>query len=383
MSLLKEKALHLVLALGLVLSIFVPSIAMAYETKGDTSSPSLTIHKFEQEPGTEKGEAGTGLPGQNAKGKAVKDVTFTLTMTHKYDADTDTWTEVKDGKTIEAITNDKGQAVFTKANGLELGRYKVQETKGPAHVILNTEVFSVDVPMTSKEGSELNYDVHIYPKNETIRGDIELTKVDEDGESLSGVTFGLFNEDGTKALDTEGNEISTLKTNKNGKIKVEGLAAGTYYFQELATLEGLALNDTKLAFEITKDASGQKIEVNWSPQDKYLTEDGKVTNYKLPDLEKDVEEKKHHDVDRGTEFNYNLTIKAPKDIEKYALLAVTDTLDNRLEYADNWSVVGTDASNIEFKQEGQKLVWAVKDLSLLTPGKDVKITFAAKIKKDV
>lgn len=382
MSLLKEKAIHLLLTLGLLVSVFVPSIAMAYETKGEVSNPSLTIHKFEQEPGTKEGEEGTGLPGQNAEGKAVEGVTFTLTMTHKYDAQADTWTEVTDGKTIEAITNDKGQAVFTKDNGLELGRYKVQETKGPAHVILNKDAFSVDVPMTSKEGTELNYDVHVYPKNETVRGAVELIKEDEDGKELSGVTFGLFNEDGTKAVDTEGKEIPTLTTGEKGKISVEGLAAGKYYFQELSTLPGLALNDSKLAFEVTKDASGQEVEVNWTAQDKYLTEDGKVTNYKLPDLKKDVEEKNHHEVDRDTEFNYNLTIKAPKDIEKYALLAVTDTLDDRLEYADKWSVIGTDASNIEFKQEGQKLVWSVKDLSLLTPGQDVKITFVAKIKKD-
>ena len=127
---------------------------------------------------------------------------------------------------------------------------------------MNKDAFSVDVPMTSKEGTELNYDVHVYPKNETVRGAVELIKEDEDGEKLSGVTFGLFNEDGTKAVDTEGKEIPTLTTGKEGKISVEGLAAGKYYFQELSTLPGLALNDSKLAFEVTKDASGQEVEVN-------------------------------------------------------------------------------------------------------------------------
>ncbi|MGX4685345.1 SpaH/EbpB family LPXTG-anchored major pilin [Vagococcus sp. JNUCC 83] len=388
MKLVKSKVATLFLMFALVLPTFLSGVvAVNAAVSGSVENPSLTILKKEQEPGTKPGDAGTGLPGQKAEGTPVKDVTFTLKKTHHFDPTTDTWTEVSgdDAVEISAVTNKEGLAVFNKDNGLELGRYEVHETDGPAHVILNKEAFTVDVPMTSKDGKDLNYDVHVYPKNETVRGDVELTKKNEEGAVLPGITFDLFNADGTKAKDSEGNEIPVFTTDEHGKVAMSGLAAGKYYFQEKTTLPGLALNTTKLEFEVKKDAEGQKVVVEWTTDGKYLSANGKeaeMINYKQPKVEKDVEEKTHHDVDRGAEYKYNLTIKTPNDIENYALLGVKDTLDERLEYAGNWEVTGTTKDNIDFKQNGQTLVWEVKDLSKLAPGKDVRVTFTAKIKKD-
>lgn len=69
-------------------------------------------------------------------------------------------------------------------HNIPLGRYKVQETAGPPHVNLNEEEFFVDVPMTSADGTDVNYDVVILPKNETIRNDVELTKKDGSNDFL-------------------------------------------------------------------------------------------------------------------------------------------------------------------------------------------------------
>lgn len=406
MKIVQSISLRIFLVASLVLSVFVPSLTQAYTLLGNADNPQLTIHKFEQEPlGDEFGDQepsededlyARALPNNGAPGDGTADqykpagitplegVTFTLTKTHHYNAQTDTWTEVfgDDKVTIEATTNAEGKAIFTKENDLELGRYEVRETAGPDHVILNNEVFTVDIPMTNVEGDTLNYDVHIYPKNETIRGDIELIKKDENGNILKGIEFDLYHENGKKVKDSQGTEISPLFTNEYGKIGVTGLAAGKYYFQEKTTDKKLALNTSKLAFEIRKDASGQEIEVQWTPQDKYLTDNGEFTNYKKPEIKKDVEEQQHIQVDRDKAYTYNLTINTPKDIENYGLLAVTDTLDNRLEYAGSWDVVGTEKDNIQFTQEGQTLIWEVKDLSKLIPGEDIKISFTSKIKKD-
>lgn len=376
MQIAKRKSFNIFFALTLLVSLFIPNFALAYTVTGDAANPTLTIHKLEQEPGAAPGEEGTGKAGQPANGKPLEGVEFTITQTHKYDPATDTWKEVTGATPIKKKTGADGTVVFTTAdNGFELGRYTVQETDGPDHVILNTTEYAVDIPMTNKEGTELNYDVHIYPKNETIRGDAELIKQDEAGKALPGVVFGLYKADGTK--------VDTLTTDSAGKITVEGLSAGKYYFQEISTVEGQALNTTKIPFEVTKD--GGKSVVNWTNSN--INDGNVVTNYKKPELEKDVEDTDQYEVDRDKEYVYNLTIKTPGDIDRYKALGVTDTLDDRLQFitdgsiSEGWKVEGTDKGNVTFKKNGQTLIWEI-DPSKLSPGKEVKITFTAKIKPD-
>lgn len=375
MQLAKERSLNIFLIFTLLVSLMIPNVAMAYTVIGDADNPSLTIHKFEQEADAEEGEEGTGLPGQDAAGVPVEGVEFTLTQTHKYNVETDEWQEVTNVEPIIGVTGSNGQVTFTKAEGMELGRYTVEETDGPSHVILNTEVFSVDIPMTNKTGDELNYNVHIYPKNEIIRGDVVLTKQDENGEQLEGVVFGLYN--------ANDELIDELSTNEDGQIIVQGLAQGKYYFKEHSTVDGFAINTNKINFEVV---SGAQNTVDWTLEDGFVDENGVVTNYEVPVIKKDVEGTEHYDVDRVKEFNYNLTITTPGDINKYTALGVTDTLDPRLEYAGTWSVTGTGESNIEFTETALngtvKLQWAVKDISQLTPNETIKITFTAKIKAD-
>ncbi|KGX84080.1 SpaH/EbpB family LPXTG-anchored major pilin, partial [Pontibacillus litoralis] len=381
--------LNVFIVFTLLLSIFIPQSVFAYTVSGDEANPTLTINKFEREPGALEGEPGTGgdqTPPSDAT--PLQGVEYTITQTHSYDPATDEWTEVTGGATLTETTDANGQAVFSTGNGLELGRYTVEETNGPDHVILNPETFSVDIPMTNKEGTELNYDVKIYPKNETIRSGAELIKKDADGNLLQGVGFTLYNEDGTVATDDEDNQIGELTTDANGKITVDNLAQGKYYFQETTTPDGFATNHTKIWFEVKKDTNGQDIVVDWTPVDGFVDANGHVTNYKEPEIEKDVEGQGHLDVDRDKEYKYNMTIKTPQDINKYKALGVTDTLDNRLEFiadgsiTDGWEVTGTTKGNITFTQNGQELVWEVNDLSQLTPGEDITITFTAKIKPD-
>ena len=51
-----------------------------------------------------------------------------------------------------------------KFGNLPIGRYLVKEVSGPANVNLNTNPYTIEIPMTDKEGKKLNYDVHIYLK---------------------------------------------------------------------------------------------------------------------------------------------------------------------------------------------------------------------------
>ncbi|WP_213422549.1 SpaA isopeptide-forming pilin-related protein [Bhargavaea massiliensis] len=375
----RKKSLRIWSALLLFLALLIPQMAFAYTTTGSADNPSLTIHKFEQEPDERSGGEANGDAGQEAEGEPVEGVEFTLKQTHSYNPENDTWTE-KSGAEIKGTTGADGTVTFTKANSLELGRYKVKETNGPDHIILNPDTFYVDIPMTNKEGNALNYNVHIYPKNETIRSDVKLKKVNEKGEPLAGVTFKLYNADDTEALDNKGNPIPARTTEDDGLIHVTGLAAGSYYFKETGVPYGYALNETKIGFTVQKpNKHSQDIEVVWNNVARFA-ENGTVTNYAIPTVDKDANDEKELDFDRDKEFNYNITIIAPENIDQYKALIVTDELDSRLEFMGKWSVEGASKDAFTFSQEGQTLKWTAVP-SKLTGGK-IKITFNAKIKPD-
>lgn len=376
----RKKSLRLWSALLLFMALLIPQMAFAYTTTGSADNPSLTIHKFEQEPDKRSGGEANGDAGQNAEGTPVEGVEFTLTQTHSYNPENDTWTE-KSGAEIKGTTGADGAVTFTKANSLELGRYKVKETNGPDHIILNPDTFYVDIPMTNKEGTALNYNVHIYPKNETIRSDVKLTKVDENGEALEGVKFKLYNKDGSPAVDKEKKEVPELTTNDKGEINVSGLAAGEYYFQETEVPYGYALNTTEIGFAVKKVGADQEIKVVWDNVARFANE-GKMTNYVIPTVDKDANGKPQLDIDRDKVYSYNITIHTPENIDQYDELIVTDVLDSRLSFEGNVKLEGAPEGSFTFTQDGQTLKWTANDPSQLTRGQDIKITFDAKIKPD-
>ncbi|MDO7290029.1 SpaA isopeptide-forming pilin-related protein, partial [Shouchella clausii] len=79
--------------------------------------------------------------------------------------------------------------------------------------------------------------------NEFTPGSVGLIKVGENGETLEGAVFSLF--------DAEGNELDTgLTTDEEGLLVVEDLAPGHYYFVETEAPFGYELDDTPLEFEI-------------------------------------------------------------------------------------------------------------------------------------
>lgn len=380
MQIINRKSVNLILIATLLLSLFLPHTARAYEVEGSADDPSLTIYKYEQEPGTAEGEAGTGgeqvVPDENIP---LSGVEFTLTQTHQYNADTDTWDEVIDGDVLVETTDENGQIVFNTGNGLELGRYTVQETAGPAHVNLNEEIFSVDIPMTNPDGTVLNYDVVIYPKNETIRGAVELLKLDgeQDGEvGLAGAVFDLYemNEDGEYVILTEG-----LTTDSNGYIRVDGLAFGDYYFIETEAPGDYVLFGNEQYFSITESGT-----ITVDGQTTGTVETIEITNYIAPAIEKTINgSTETHETNRETEFTYNLIIALPEDIADYQEFIITDILDDRLSYTGTWTVEGIDTSLLDFTEAGQTLTWLINDFSPLDGVEFFTINFTAEINEGV
>lgn len=334
----------------LLMSLVLP---MAVGAQNPTEG-SLTIHKLAQEPGEDKREHdGSELDEEDYVGKAISGVTYSIQQTHSYDPTNDKWEEINDGFTDAKTTGEEGQIKF---ENLQLGRYAIQETDWPDNVNGSDQIYYVDIPMTNKEGTKVEYDVHVYPKNELIYGNVKLIKKDGDSKDpLKGVKFKLYNAEDTK--------VGTYQTGPGGKIEVEGLAHGSYYFKEISTREGYVLGDQRVEFDI---------------EESNVTVPVKVFNFVEPDIEKTVDETA---VNRGEKVTYSLDLKLPGDIEDYNQFTITDVLDENLTFNDSWSVTGVSEDAFDFSANGQTLTWNVVDFNAFD-GSEVTITFGATVNLD-
>lgn len=79
---------------------------------------------------------------------------------------------VKDGGVAMTETDATGH---TFASDMEQGLYLVVETRVPKNVTSTCNPFFVSLPMTTIDGAAWNYDVTVYPKNQTGNPDLEKT----------------------------------------------------------------------------------------------------------------------------------------------------------------------------------------------------------------
>ena len=83
---------------------------------------------------------------------------------------------------LEAAVKNSGVAMtetdatgHTSASDMEQGLYLVVETRVPENVTSTCNPFFVSLPMTTIDGTAWNYDVTVYPKNQTGNPDLEKT----------------------------------------------------------------------------------------------------------------------------------------------------------------------------------------------------------------
>ena len=83
---------------------------------------------------------------------------------------------------LEAAVKNGGVAMpetdvtgHTSASDMEQGLYLVVETRVPENVTSTCNPFFVSLPMTTIDGAAWNYDVTVYPKNQTGNPDLEKT----------------------------------------------------------------------------------------------------------------------------------------------------------------------------------------------------------------
>lgn len=314
---------------------------------------SITIHKYEYN-GTPDTK-GTGETSDADKvpsdAKALEGAGFTIykvadidDLAKYYNANPESLPSVDDyltdgeinaSKVLETKSEVKtDNAGIAKFDNLALGFYVVVETTTPDKVTTPVKPFIVSVPMTTKDGDNWLYDVHVYPKNKTTYGGVTLEKTGKDGTKLEGVTFILQKQNGSSWVNVTKNENTgddlTLKTDKDGRITVEGLSQGKYRFIETdrGTNNGYIM-DGATVYEFTVTADGKIVYDGKTENNIIIT----VKNEK-PDMTKQVKErdkdkwKQDADYNVGDRVPYKITIDVPSNITKLKEFTLTDTPTN-------------------------------------------------------
>lgn len=176
------------------------------------------------------------------------------------DALADNATTVKNA--LEIAVRNGGKAMpetdasgHSKVSGLEQGLYLAVETRVPENVISTCNPFFVSLPMTTMDGKNWNYDVTVYPKNQTGSPDLEKT-VREDKNSTGKNTGSLTDiADGYAHTATASvgdvvdyQIISTLPT-----ITSKATSLTTYTFADTLR-EGIRYNRSDVVIEFFRDA---------------------------------------------------------------------------------------------------------------------------------
>ena len=136
----------------------------------------------------------------------------------------------------EGYTDANGKLTFTD---LKLGSYTCKEFQAPAGYELDETAF----PVTLNQNGQI---LRVTRENKLITGSIEILKVDADTKKpLAGVVYRLF--------DADGNKIADGTTDANGKLTFDNLKPGSYSYQEISTVDGYQLDDTKYDFSLTSE----------------------------------------------------------------------------------------------------------------------------------
>ena len=169
---------------------------------------------------------------------------------------------VKNGGVAMPETDATGHA---SASDMEQGLYLVVETRVPENVTSTCNPFLISLPMTTVDGSEWNYDVTVYPKNQTGNPDLEKTVREsksgtgKNNGSLTDITDGFEHTATASVGDTVDYQIiSTLPTITS---KASSLSEYTY----VDTLsKGIRYNKNDVVIEFFKDAGCTEKIATWA-----------------------------------------------------------------------------------------------------------------------
>ena len=159
---------------------------------------------------------------------------------------------VKNGGVAMAETDTTGH---TSASDMEKGLYLVVETRVPENVTSTCNPFFVSLPMTTIDGAAWNYDVTVYPKNQTGNPDLEKTvreaknSTGKNTGSLTDITDGYAHTATASIGDSVDYQIiSTLPT-----ITSKASSLSEYTYVDTMS-KGIKYNKNDVVIEFFKDA---------------------------------------------------------------------------------------------------------------------------------
>ena len=161
-------------------------------------------------------------------------------------------TAMKNGGVAMPETDATGH---TFASDMEQGLYLVVETRVPENVTSTCNPFFVSLPMTTIDGAAWNYDVTVYPKNQTGNPTLEKTvrenknSTGKNTGSLTDITDGYAHTASASIGDTVDYQIiSTLPT-----ITSKASSLSEYTYVDTMS-KGIKYNKNDVVIEFFKDA---------------------------------------------------------------------------------------------------------------------------------
>ena len=153
---------------------------------------------------------------------------------------------VSDNAIMTSTSDSEGNFGF---ENVTFGEYIVREIEAPTGYILSDESYAVTVNKDSNP-------VEIKAVNNEIRGNVTVTKIDEEypDNKLSGAEFTVYSDEKCE------NKIGILTETEKGVYVLENLKFGEYFLKETVAPDGFIIDENVYPFSIVND--GETVEVS-------------------------------------------------------------------------------------------------------------------------
>lgn len=135
------------------------------------------------------------------------------------------------------------------------GTYYYHEVKAPDGYVCDEQYYEFMV------GSDTPDIYTVTMENGKEGSTLVLNKISTKGKPLSGAEFEIWTAKKVGGKYTKGEIVTTAVTDEDGKITVDGLKLGTYYYHEAKAPDGYVTDDKWHLFKIQKDGETLQIDV--------------------------------------------------------------------------------------------------------------------------
>ena len=359
-----NKRLKRVIALTLLLILCISNITNI--VKATEEEPSLTIINYEHANGSEENKTYAG----------AKFEIYLVDKNTKTVSQAESYIESNDSLVDDKETNNSGELIF---DDLESGRYYVKQVEATKNAVSYAESFLVDLPRTLSNGTELEYNVIVYPKNITLYGTVVLSEKDEEGNNLGGRKWILQKQRVNDVWENYNDE--TYETNSNGEFQINNLEAGIYRLLEKSANDEYII-DLKDVTTFTIDAENLTIPLN------IVREKVSVEKYVMLS---DGTYGKHVGAFKQDVVSWKTVATVPSMVEKLDNYIIEDSIGNSVEIVDGtFKVIGVNSNGSEqeisssaYQKTGDSTKTLKFNTSNISGLKQIVIKYDTKFKSDV